>query len=169
MAKRKLKIDLLTQSLTWTGLFKELSRRLATIKGTGERNLYLFKDFYLAYAWILQTVSAKLQSTGYQSDTTFLRLLEKLESTKSKEHGTHAFPAEMLLSRLGFSHFIELVKADDPLKRSFYEVQAIKNNWSKAIAGPCIRAIYNFLRRFVYIALVHTSGGGKGPGVCPLT
>jgi len=34
------------------------------------------------------------------------------------------------LSRLSFSHFIELINADTPLKIAFYEVQTVKNNWS---------------------------------------
>jgi hypothetical protein len=124
-----------------TGLFKELGRRLSSIKGAGERNLYLFKDFYLAYPWILQTVSAKLKSTGFQSDTTFLRLLEKLESTQNQVVDSHSFPADTLLSRLSFSHFIELVKADTPLKRAFYEVQAIKNNWSVRELGRAMSTL----------------------------
>ncbi len=41
-----------------------------------------------------------------------------------------SFPAEVLLSRLSFTHFLELIQAESPLKRAFYEVQAIKNNWS---------------------------------------
>jgi predicted nuclease of restriction endonuclease-like (RecB) superfamily len=124
-----------------TRLFKELGKRLASIKGTGERNLYLFKDFYLAYPWILQTVSAKLQSTGYQLDTTFLSMLEKLESIQCKEVASHSFPADILLSRLSFSHFIELVKADTPLKRAFYEVQAIKNNGSVRELGRAMSTL----------------------------
>jgi predicted nuclease of restriction endonuclease-like (RecB) superfamily len=36
----------------------------------------------------------------------------------------------MLLSRLTFTHFIELIRVEDPLQRLFYEVEAIKNNWS---------------------------------------
>jgi predicted nuclease of restriction endonuclease-like (RecB) superfamily len=35
-----------------------------------------------------------------------------------------------LLSRLSFSHFIELIRVEDNLQRLFYEVEAIKNNWS---------------------------------------
>ena len=31
---------------------------------------------------------------------------------------------------LSFSHFIELLKAETALKRTFYEIQALKNNWS---------------------------------------
>jgi predicted nuclease of restriction endonuclease-like (RecB) superfamily len=35
-----------------------------------------------------------------------------------------------LFTRLSFSHFIELIKAESPLKRNFYEVEAINNDWS---------------------------------------
>lgn len=35
---------------------------------------------------------------------------------------------EILLSKLSYSQFIELIRIDDPLERLFYEVEAIKNN-----------------------------------------
>jgi predicted nuclease of restriction endonuclease-like (RecB) superfamily len=35
-----------------------------------------------------------------------------------------------LLSRLSFTHFVELLRKDTPLERLFYEVETIKNNWS---------------------------------------
>ncbi|MEO6455065.1 MAG: DUF1016 N-terminal domain-containing protein [Ginsengibacter sp.] len=35
----------------------------------------------------------------------------------------------LLLTKLSFSHFIELLKAESATKRRFYEVQALKNNW----------------------------------------
>ena len=38
--------------------------------------------------------------------------------------------AGILLSRLSFSHLIELAMESDELKRAFYELQAIKGNWS---------------------------------------
>jgi predicted nuclease of restriction endonuclease-like (RecB) superfamily len=34
-----------------------------------------------------------------------------------------------LLTRLSFSHFIELLKAEAGAKRQFYEMEAIRNNW----------------------------------------
>ena len=37
---------------------------------------------------------------------------------------------EVLLSRLSFSHFLELLPLDNALQRAFYEVQTVKNNWS---------------------------------------
>ena len=37
---------------------------------------------------------------------------------------------EILLRHLSFTHFEELVKIDNPLKRAFYEVEAIRGRWS---------------------------------------
>ena len=42
----------------------------------------------------------------------------------------HPIPSDLLLSRLSFTHFIELLGTKDPLERLFYEVETIKNNWS---------------------------------------
>jgi predicted nuclease of restriction endonuclease-like (RecB) superfamily len=39
-------------------------------------------------------------------------------------------PSELLLTRLSYSHFIELIRIEDDLQRLFYEVETIKNNWS---------------------------------------
>jgi hypothetical protein len=54
-------------------------------------------------------------------------------SAKSEiqETARHQTDFNLLLNRLSFSHFIELLKIEDyPLKRSFYETETIKNNWS---------------------------------------
>lgn len=68
-------------------------------------------------------VTEKLKASGLRS------VSAKLEVG---EAGTHIQPtdANLLLTRLSFSHFIELIKADTFLKRVFYEIEAIKNNWS---------------------------------------
>jgi hypothetical protein len=34
-----------------------------------------------------------------------------------------------LVSNLSFSHFAELIKIADPLKRSFYEIESINGTW----------------------------------------
>lgn len=57
--------------------------------------------------------------------------LRKLEITAEEEIINElSFDAEILLSRLSFSHFIELLNAETLIKQSFYEVQVINNNWS---------------------------------------
>lgn len=39
-------------------------------------------------------------------------------------------PPEKLIKNLSFSHFVELMKIDAPLKRLFYEIQTINGCWS---------------------------------------
>ena len=93
------------------------------IKGLSQRNLYYFSQFYLTYPSIrlvirnmelprpiLQTVSAK--------------------SGKTKTFANIEVSPQHLIDKLSFSHFIELLGLKDPTKRTFYEVEAIKGNWS---------------------------------------
>jgi len=37
---------------------------------------------------------------------------------------------EILVNRLSFSHFVELIKCEDNLQRIFYEIESIKGTWS---------------------------------------
>lgn len=117
-------------------LYKEIASNLnkAGINSIRERHLYLCKDFYKAYSNILRTVSAK----SYLSDSygvKFLKLLsEKLHAVEIQS--SQRSPADnktisnLLLERLSFSHFIELLKIDAIFQREFYEIETIKNNWS---------------------------------------
>jgi predicted nuclease of restriction endonuclease-like (RecB) superfamily len=51
-------------------------------------------------------------------------------------------PVEKLISQLSFSHFVELIKVDDPLKRSFYEIESIRNNWGARELRRQISTLY---------------------------
>lgn len=93
------------------------------VQGMSSTNLRLFRQFYILYPQIHQTLSDELQLIGFQSiviDRTLLNHSLERESCSPKE----------LLSKLSFSHFIELFKADTDTKRIFYESEVIKNNWS---------------------------------------
>jgi predicted nuclease of restriction endonuclease-like (RecB) superfamily len=120
-------------------LMQAVADKLPHIKGLRFRQLYLCKDFYLTYPHFLRTVFAKLQNTD-NVDSIILRTLsaKSLEDTAKdgvlqkieEKDNDLLLPAELLLSRLSFSHFIELIRVDDALQRLFYEVETIKNNWS---------------------------------------
>ncbi len=97
------------------------------LKSFGERHLYICKDFYLAYPEILQTPSAKLYLSDFQPFGILQSVIAKSEIQEKAKHQTDY---NLLLNRLSFTHFIELLKIDYPLKRSFYETETIKNNWS---------------------------------------
>jgi predicted nuclease of restriction endonuclease-like (RecB) superfamily len=51
-------------------------------------------------------------------------------------------PSCKLLSKLSYSHFIELLKVADPLKRTFYELECIKGTWSVRELKRQINSLY---------------------------
>ena len=106
-------------------LFQKLAERLkrAGIKGLSFTTLHLCKQFYEVYPQILQSLPEEFQVADIQRNKIVPSLTEQSESPKNTS--TH-----LLLSRLSFTHFVELIKADTSVKRLFYEVEAIGNNWS---------------------------------------
>ena len=93
----------------------ELARSLRArgVSGLALTNLKLCRQFYHTYPALLVQETAAWQQLGLPPPAALPGLASRV-----------------LLSRLSFSHFIELLKLDAPLQRAFYEVQAVKNNWS---------------------------------------
>ncbi len=89
-------------------LLKKLSADMTARFGRGfsERNLRNMRAFYLNFP-IWQTLSAK-----------------SVEEGKSQTLSTKFEPI------LSWSHYCELLKVEEPLARSFYEKEAVQNNWS---------------------------------------
>lgn len=110
-------------------LYAKIAEKLkaANLGSIRERHLYICKNFYLTYPQILRTLSANSQLSGFQYP-----IISRTLSANSPDNQMELHPTDpnLLVNRLSFSHFIELLNTDSPLKRSFYEVQAIKNNWS---------------------------------------
>lgn len=102
-------------------LMPELADRLRHIKGLSVFQLYRFVEFYRAYPAILATVSQELQQLALE--TVGL-------PAPAAQPAPVGLDGRLLLTRLSFSHFIELLKLDTPLQRGFYEVQSVKNSWS---------------------------------------
>jgi len=118
-------------------LIDELSKSLAEkgLKGVAPTPLRLCRSFYLTYPQIQPTVLVKLQSLGIKpiQPTVSVELQNKLgtlsQELQTTENSLSVEPIK-LLTNLSFSHFSELLKIDDPLKRTFYEVECIKGTWS---------------------------------------
>ncbi len=120
-----------------TLLLENLAQALARarIPATAARSLRLYRQFYITYPEIWQTVSAKssLQTTAVEIWQTL-----SAESTAGPSTVPGHTPSvvesrkfsQTLLQRLSFSHFAELLQLDDPLKRRFYEVETLRGNWS---------------------------------------
>ena len=106
-------------------LYKTIATRLKHVKGLSKRSLHLSVAFYRTYPQIFSTVSRKFEQQQWAT-----RIVQTLSAQLpvSKPLVQPNDP-DLLLSRLSFSHFMELINADTPLKRIFYEVETIKNNW----------------------------------------
>ena len=121
-------------------------------KGFSSRNLKLFRQFYLAYpqfvsmlpqfmerAEIMLTVSAQFK----KGMNVFPEIMQTVSAQSGAEENAVIVKPEKLLVSLSFSHFTELIKIDDPLKRSFYEIETIQNTWS-------VREMRNQVDRLLY-------------------
>ena len=95
--------------------------------------------FRIEKSTIRQTLTPEFQTSNNKKDIiqgtvscefekAFLSSIQQLPTVELEEE--YPIPNKVLLSRLSFSHFIELLRAKEPLERLFYEVEAIKNNWS---------------------------------------
>ena len=120
---------------------KSLADRLKHIKGISSPQLYRFRDFYITYPNIFSTVLRKLQNTDFVSDRILSTVSIKLKTGNEIDKSELSYEPEMLLNRLTFSHFVELLNINDSLKRAFYEVQSIKNNWGARELGRAINTL----------------------------
>ena len=134
-------------------LIGELAVKLKNkgLKGFSISALKNHRTFYTYYPQISQSVIGLFQHFNFQENTlskisilsksqtpfgflglTFLPM-EKVNiwlTPPVESENDMNVPSELLLSRLSYSHFIELIRVEDELQRFFYEVEAIKNNWS---------------------------------------
>ncbi len=114
------------------------------IKGLNPRSLADCRLLALSYPNILQTLSAKSESPILQTVSAILKntrlSVEKLSlpdarisqtaSVDSDLRPDFAPPFLQLSQQLSFSHFVELLRLKEPLKRVFYEIECTKANWS---------------------------------------
>ena len=114
-------------------LLKRISERL-NIKGLSVTNLKLFRQFYIAYPQIVNIFTSKQflsisQTVSDQLETVIAKKLPLKISQTVSDQSIKGVPAEKLIQKLSFSHFVELLQIDDFVKRTFYEVECIKGTW----------------------------------------
>ena len=98
------------------------------LKGFSPMALRTCRTFYKTYPKIQQTLSVEFQNQDIKSLSNSNIEIQQTVSVELDDN--LELSPELLLSRLSYSHFIELIRFDDPLERLFYEVETIKNNWS---------------------------------------
>ena len=114
-----------------SNLIDRLSKELGAkkLKGFSAISLRMYRMFYLVYPQIQQSATVKLHLPDLQVIGVLKNLSQQLEERQMPEK-MGITDANLLINQLSFTHIIELLKADEPLKRRFYEVQCIKNSWS---------------------------------------
>lgn len=100
-------------------VLKNLSKRLAEKfgKGFSVDNLERMKKFFLIYS--------------NQISATPLRILQDTEGKPNTIQQRP--PAESSGITLSWSHYLVLMRIENPAERSFYEIEALRQNWSEAI------------------------------------
>lgn len=124
-------------------LLEQLARNLHE-EGLSFRNLKLFRQFYLAYPQIGQTVIAQFKDKIGQTPSAQLKSIENHIVTISQTSMLIDLqvPPDKLISRLSFSHITLLLTVDNQLKRTFYEIESIKGNWSMRELKRQINSLY---------------------------
>ena len=123
-------------------ILRSLSEKLTDqgLKGFSYTNLNLFRQFYLYFPEIIQTVSEQLDAVQKVANVStnrlnLLRVTESTQKSKLDEQDNVHSPIDARLSAkiiysLSFSHITLLLRLSDPLQRAFYAVEAIKGTWS---------------------------------------
>ncbi|MBC7864633.1 MAG: DUF1016 family protein [Bacteroidia bacterium] len=137
-------------------LLKELSDAI-NIKGLSETALKQNRQFYNVYPQISQTLPDLLKLVGFSNNLIGQTLSDQLviidnqlitKSQTETDFLNNPIPdglliqPEKLINRLSFSHFALLIPIEDPLKRTFYEIECIKGNWSVGELKRQINSLY---------------------------
>ncbi|MBW1982274.1 MAG: DUF1016 family protein [Deltaproteobacteria bacterium] len=123
-------------------LLESLSTRLAEsgMEGVASRSLRQYRQFYLIYPEIWQTLSAK--SFDPLIPVAIRQTLPAKSSATLLQSSHPVIPASDLLKKLSFSHFAELIAIPDETKRRFYEIECILGNWSVRELKRQISSLY---------------------------
>jgi predicted nuclease of restriction endonuclease-like (RecB) superfamily len=117
-------------------LIERLAGRLreAGISRMDARELRRYRQFYLAYPQIRESLTPELAS----------RLLPLPSTGGMRESPTPGFGAAAsdVLTRLSFTHIAELLQCEDATQRAFYELECIRGNWSVRELRRQIASLY---------------------------
>lgn len=113
-----------------------ISREMKTlcVPNSEERELRRYRQFYLTYPVVGTLIRTGLLIRGPLNpelllsremlDTSLIRGSADPEFQVSDNHYLNLF------DRVSYTHFIEIIRLDDPLKRLFYESECMNGSWS---------------------------------------
>ncbi len=129
-------------------LLKKLEQRLKT-KGLNERRFREFRRLYLVYPQLKEQIFHYIMSGNEIRHTLSAEFTEPIRHTPcAKLHtadnqiNNWNIPAEKLFNRLPYSHLKFISKIENPVKRAFYEMEAIRGCWSARELERQIASLY---------------------------
>ena len=129
-------------------LLKKLEQRLNT-KGLNERRFREFRRLYLVYPQLKEQVLHYIMSGNEIRHTLSAEFTEPIRhsvcaelQTSELQHNKWSIPAERLFNKLPYSHLKFISKIENPTKRAFYEMEAIRGCWSARELERQISSLY---------------------------
>ena len=109
-----------------------------SISSCDERELRRYRRFYQTYPRIQEALTPDLA----------MRIAPRLDlgddAPRISSVATNAgnIDGKALVTRLSFSHFVELLRLEDPQQRAFYEIETIQGNWTVRELKRQIASLY---------------------------
>lgn len=141
-------------------LLKRLAKQLNR-QGLSERRLREFRQFYKIYPYLdtevgrfmssLPTTEIRRSTTAKLTETSALMATDGLPNrilrsatAKSSEHALEPWQTrpDILFNRLSATHLICISNIKEPLKRAFYEQEAIKGCWTVKELDRQVSSLY---------------------------
>lgn len=117
-------------------LLKKLEKRINT-KGLNERRFREFRRLYLVYPQLKEEVSSYFMSGSEIRHTPSAEFFTPIRHTLSaelqlpdKQINELMLPPEKVFNKLPYSHLKSISQLENPTKRAFYELEAIRGCWS---------------------------------------
>lgn len=131
-------------------LLKKLESRIMG-KGMNERRFRDFRSLYLSYPQLAGPVKSyvvnnggirRLLTAGLLEVIRRLPTAESVEDAQIDDNQAISIPADRLFSHLSSTHLITISTIKDPLKRAFYEIEAINGCWTTEELDRQISSLY---------------------------
>lgn len=110
------------------------SLKSLAIPNTNERELRRYRQFYNSYPAAAKLITGYNQIRGLLPpellqipNETYKFSIRELVNPQLEIPDEHYIN---LFNRISYTHFIELIRLGEPLKRLFYELECVKGSWS---------------------------------------
>jgi predicted nuclease of restriction endonuclease-like (RecB) superfamily len=127
-----------------TKLVENISKNLKSrgVTGLAQDRLWLCRQFYMTYSHLGNDISSRvvnlpilvplereLENNGLIDKSSISQPLAVQLQTSDYEAINPKLTPKNLIAHFSFRHFIALMRIKEPLKRAFYEKEAIKGQW----------------------------------------